>query len=76
MREFLYIFFFYFIIIPGTPLATLLGRFKQMSDGTDNESGMIEFYKWATIFGIVSWLFVVAGSIWILDHLSLSIAVR
>ena len=67
--------FLYFVfVIPGTPFAALLSRFKKMGNG--NEGTMIEFAFWSVIFGIVVWVFVVAGGIWAYNNLSISLSIK
>lgn len=51
--------------ITGLPFALLLGLFKQYGDGTGNESGLADFWTWASNIGIVIWVVIVGVLIYI-----------
>ncbi|MDP3696923.1 MAG: hypothetical protein Q8R55_02715 [Candidatus Taylorbacteria bacterium] len=63
-------------MVPGSPFANFLRRFKQMGDGTGNESGMIEMFFWATVFGIILWAITIIGGIWAWNNLSISFSLK
>jgi hypothetical protein len=64
----LYILFFF----PGYPFALLLSRLVTMGDGTGNESSIIAFQLWSVLFGVLVWVLVVFGCVWLSNHVSIS----
>ncbi len=66
-------FLYYAFLLPGYPFATFLSKIKEMGDGTDNETELIEFHIWATVFGIAVWVSIIVAVIWAWNNLSVSI---
>ncbi|MCI5108766.1 MAG: hypothetical protein MRY49_02875 [Candidatus Pacebacteria bacterium] len=62
------------IFYPGYLLACLLGKIKQMGDGTDNESVEIEIMKWSLVFAVVFWVSIGYLVFWLFKHVSVSIS--
>ena len=57
---------------PGRPLAIFLAKFKEMGDGTGNETEIIETEVWSVIFGIIIWTLAILAAIWVWQHVEIS----
>ena len=60
------------LCLPGIPFTHLLSHYKQMGDGTGNESGMISKMMWSLVFGVIIWVSTMIGVLWVVHHFTLS----
>lgn len=66
-------FFWFALAIPGMPFAFLLALFKKMGDGSGNESGISEFWYWSMALGVIGWVSIIIGIIWLYNYISVAI---
>jgi hypothetical protein len=56
---------------PGVWLPYLVGFFKEMGDGTGNESHYIEPLLWTLVGSALTWPFIIWGIFWAWSHVSI-----